>query len=193
MKKRSTAKNGFTLIELMVTVALIAIMLALAAPSMTTFQRNAELTSATNTLLSAINGARGEAMKRGVYASVVPADAANWGSGWIVFVDKNRNGVYDSSTDTVVMTKEAPPTYLTISGNHTATGSTPYIMFDASGYSTTKSGGFGNLTLTITRNDVTGTEAVVQTRRLIIANMGRVRTCKPSTSTDTTCSVSSSQ
>ena len=191
MKNRSLANHGFTLIELMVSVALIAIMLTLAVPSLTTFQRNAELTSATNTLVSAINAARGEAMKRGVYAAIVPADASNWSSGWIVFVDTNRNGIYDSTVDTVAMTKEAPPTYLTISGNGIASGSTPYIMFDASGYAKSKGGGVGNLTFTIARNDVNASQLADQTRRLIISVTGRVRTCKPST--DSTCSVSATQ
>lgn len=177
----------------MVSVALIAIMLALAAPSLTTFQRNAELTSATNTLVSAINAARGEAMKRGVYATVVPADTTNWNSGWIVFVDKNRNGIYDSTVDTVVMTKEAPPAYLTISGNNTGGETPPYIMFDASGYSTKKTGSSSlkNLSFAIVRNDVPSAQTNDQTRRIMIAVTGRVRTCKPST--DSTCVTSSTQ
>lgn len=191
MKNRRSVRRGFTLIELMVAVALIAIMLALAAPSLTTFQRNAELTTATNTLLSAINAARGEAMKRGRYAMVVPADTANWSSGWIVFVDMNRTQAFDSTIDIALMTKEAPPPYLTITGNNTATGTAPYIMFDASGYSKTKAGGFGALAFTIARNDVAASQLAEQTRRLIISSTGRARTCKPAT--DTTCVASSSQ
>ena len=193
MNKLSTAKNGFTLIELMVTIALVAILLTVAVPSFTTYQRNAELTSFTNTLLSGVNAARGEAMKRGRNAMVVPTDATNWSSGWIVFVDVDRTGTYAAANDITILTREATPSYLVISGNGTSGESPPYIMFNASGYSATKTGSFStkNLGFTIVRNDVAIAEKDEQTRRIMIAITGRVRTCKPST--DLTCGATSSQ
>ena len=193
MKKVCLAKNGFTLIELMVTIALIAIMLALATPSMVTFQRNAELTSFTNSMLASLNAARGEAMKRGRYAMVVPADGTNWNSGWVVFVDVDRSQTYDAASDITISTREASPSYLTISGNNTTGEAHPYIMFDASGYSTKKTGSssLNNSAFSIVRNDVPTAQTNDQTRRIMIAVTGRVRTCKPST--DATCVTSSTQ
>lgn len=190
-RRHTAASKGFTLIELMVTVTLVAIALALGVPSFTTFQRNAELTSATNSLLAALNAARGEAMKRGMNAMVVPTDGANWSGGWVVFVDKNRTQAYESASDVTILSTDPPPTYLTVSGNGSSAGATPYIMYDASGYSKLKGGGFGALTFTIARNDVTGNTLADQTRRIIIASTGRARTCKPST--DTTCTTTSTQ
>ncbi|MDO9167105.1 MAG: GspH/FimT family pseudopilin [Rhodoferax sp.] len=184
-------RRGFTLVELMVTMALVAALMAVAVPSFTAFQRNSELSSFTNTLLSGINAARSEAMKRGMYAMVVPIDGANWSSGWQVFVDKDRSQDYLAANDIAILTTEIPPSYLTISGNGTASGTTPYIMFDASGYSKTKGGAFGALTFTIARNDVTATEQAEQTRRAVISSTGRVRICRPST--DSTCTASSTQ
>ena len=183
--------RGFTLIELMVTLAIAAVLLLVAIPSMTAYKRNAELTSATNTLLSAINGARGEAMKRGMYAMVVPADGADWNTGWIVFVDKNRTQVYDATVDQTVLSQAPLPGYFNVTGNGTATGSAPYIMFDASGYSKTKSSSFGDLTLTLTRTDLSGSALDDQTRRVVVAKTGRTRTCRPSTVAS--CTVSASQ
>ena len=192
MKTTSKASKGFTLIELMVTIALAAILMLIAIPSFTSFQRNAELTSVTNTLLAGINAARGEAMKRGRYAMVVPNDGVNWSSGWIVFVDVDRSGTHNSG-DIDILVSEAAPSYLTISGNNTAGESAPYIMFDASGYSAKKAGSVSlkNLTLSITRNDVAASQTAEQTRRLVISITGRARTCKPST--DSTCSSSAAQ
>jgi len=179
---------GFTLIELMVTLAIGVILMMVAIPSLTTYKRNAELTSATNTLLSAINAARGEAMKRGMNAMVLPADGTNWSSGWIVFVDKDRSQTYANNIDSTVLVQAAPASYIIVTGNQTAGLASPYILFDASGYSKTKVGGFGALTLSLARNDVTGSLVYEQTRRIKIANTGRVRTCKQANSGDTTCS-----
>lgn len=185
-RRRPGGSGGFTLIELMVTIAIAAILLMVGVPSFVTMQRNSELTSAANALLAGINAARGEAMKRGVNAVVVPTDAANWRNGWTVFVDTStaRNGTLDPS-DIVVQQQPALASYFTVTGSGTAGESVPYMMFDPSGYSKTKTAGFGALTLSIARNDLSGANQAEQTRRVIVARTGRPRACKPST--DTTC------
>ncbi len=193
MKMHRAASKGFTLIELMVTVTLVAIALALGVPSFTTFQRNAELTSAANSLIATINATRGEAMKRGMRAMMVPADGANWNSGWVAFVDKNQSQAYEVGSDITISTGDPSPAYLSVTGNGPAGDTTPYIMYDASGYSKVKGGGFGALTLTIARNDVAGNALAKQTRRIKIASTGRLRVCTPKTTTDLECSASASQ
>lgn len=192
MTKILRSTRGFTLIELLVTVALLAILLALAAPNLSTFQRNAELTSFSNSFMSAINAARGEAMKRGRYAMMVPAGAGtNWGDGWIVFIDVNRSQAYEAASDILVMSSDAAPPYLSITANGSGAATPPYILFDASGYSKTKSGAFGALTFSVVRNDVDSSSSAAETRRLIISSTGRVRVCKPSA--DSSCTASASQ
>lgn len=181
-----TRRLGFTLIELMVTVAVAAVLMMVAAPSFVGYQRNSELSSITNTLLSAINAARGEAMKRNSYAMVVPKDGSSWSSGWIVFIDKDLSMDYDSSKDEIVLEQSAPPSYVTISGTGNANASPPYVLYNGSGFAaqigvgTEAKVGFGNLTFSIVRNDVPAAQAAEQTRRIIVANSGRTRSCKPS-------------
>lgn len=190
-------QRGFTLIELMVTLAIAAILLLTAVPSMLTYKRNADLTSAANTLFAAINAARGEALKRGRYASVVPlgtgaGNGSNWATGWIVFIDINQNGVYDATVDTIVLKQAALPSYITVTGNGIASGTAPAIMYDASGYSIDKAGALGSaVTLQLSRNDVSSSAASEETRFIKIARTGRPRVCKPASSTDTTCNLSS--
>jgi type IV fimbrial biogenesis protein FimT len=192
MKNTGKFATGFTLIELMVSVSLAVILLAVAVPSVTTFMRNSQLTSFTNALLSGINAARSEAMKRGRYAMVVPADGSSWDSGWIVFVDVDRNSSYSATSDITILTSEPKPPYLTITAI-AVDGTTPpppilYIMYDASGYSRrTLTGAFGASTFEIKRNDVTGAELLSQTRRLKIASTGRARVCTPKSDPDDTC------
>lgn len=188
---RYPQQRGFTLIELLVTVSIAVVLVMLAIPSFETFRRNAQLTSASNSLMAGINAARSEAMKKGTNAMLSPIDAGgSWNAGWIVFTfgAGNTSQAYDAATDNLVLKQNAMPAYLTVSGTGPATGTSPYIMFDASGYAKLKAGGFGAATLNLTRSDLTGTDLLEQTRRIKIANVGRVRACKPKTATDADCS-----
>ena len=190
MTKPSVFSRGFTLIELMITVSIAALLLLIAVPSLTSFRRNAELTSVANKVVASINAARGEAMKRGMSAYMVPLDnGSDWGIGWASFVDKSatRTRTYNAAAEGAVAIQQAIPSGLTVVGNGTAVGAQAYIMFDASGFSRDKSGGFGALTFTIRRNDVTAAEQPEQTRFVIVSATGRVRVCKPSSASDTNC------
>jgi type IV fimbrial biogenesis protein FimT len=183
MKKlpHTAKKNtGFTLIELMVTMVVGAVLMAVGVPSVRTFLRNAELTSASNNLIAAVNAARGEAMKRGSNAMVIPKPGIGWNSGWVVFIDQNRNGQYDAAADITIFEQSLPAdTSLAVSG------SAAYLLFDASGYAKTTAGGFGATTMTIKRTDVTD---FAQIRRIKVAQTGRVRGCKPAGASDPDCS-----
>ena len=191
--KNSTARElGFTLIELMVTVSIAAILLMVAAPSFVSYQRNSEMSSITNTLLSAINAARGEAMKRNMYAGISPKDGSNWNSGWIVYIDRNIDHNFSTSDDEIVFEQSSPPSYIAIAGTGTANESPPYVSYNGSGYPRNTSGGFGALTISLTRNDVSAAESAEQTRRIIVAASGRTRSCKPSLD-PATCKVSATE
>lgn len=183
--------SGFTLIELMVTIAVALILLMIAAPSFVSFQRNSELTSLANSFIAAVNATRGEAMKVGRHAMAVPADGTNWSNGWTVFVDSDGNSTLDAATDRIVLQQAALASYFTASGSGTAGATPPYVLFDASGYAKTKTAGFGALTLTITRNDLSGADQTAQTRRIVIAKTGRARVCRPAT--DTTCTTTAEE
>lgn len=94
---------GFTLIELLVTVAIAAIVLAIAVPNFITFVQNTRLTSQANDLVTALNYARSEAIKRGVRTAVCSstdgascAASTTWDTGWLVLVDCNNNGAVDA-------------------------------------------------------------------------------------------------
>lgn len=71
--------RGFTLLELMVTVAVLAILLTVGIPGFGDLVRNNRVTAQTNQLITAINIARTEAVKRGRNVQVAVAPA---GDGW---------------------------------------------------------------------------------------------------------------
>jgi len=81
------AHRGFTLVELIITVALVAILAALALPSYREFSTRMTVTDNTNNLIGALNMARAEAVKRGRAAALIANDG-DWSNGWQVVVAK---------------------------------------------------------------------------------------------------------
>ena len=190
MKSSPSSAHGFTIIELMTTLAVAATLLVVAAPSFLSFQRNSELTSLTNKLVVAINSARGEAMKTGRNAYVIPVNTSDWAAGWLVYVDLNGNDAYNAGTDTLVLREPAVPSFLNISGTNsaaTSTTPTPHIGFNGAGFarSIPSSNTLANLSLTLKRNDTSTATADEETRKVLVARTGRTRACKPST--DSSC------
>jgi type IV fimbrial biogenesis protein FimT len=95
---------GFTLIELMVTIGIAAILLALALPSFTESIRSNRVSTATNQILATINLARAEALRSKSSARVCPTldgvqCATTWGekAGMLVWTDENGNNKFDAS------------------------------------------------------------------------------------------------
>lgn len=84
--------QGVTLPELVITIAIAAILFAVAMPSFMTSVRSHRLTTVTNELVSALTLARSEAIKRGQYV-VIRKAGTNWEDGWRVFVDISRDTV----------------------------------------------------------------------------------------------------
>lgn len=95
-----TQHKGFTLIELLVTLAIAAILVGIGAPSFTSLIQSNRSATQVNSLLSAINLARSEAMKRADTVSVVSAsDATDWSTGWHVYVDTDNDASYDAGEE----------------------------------------------------------------------------------------------
>jgi type IV fimbrial biogenesis protein FimT len=101
---------GVTLIEMMVAIAVMGVLLALAAPSFTETIRKNRIESAAQGFLNALNFARTEAIRRGV-AVTVRKSGTQWENGYLAFVDANKNGVQDSSEETLRSWQALPSGY----------------------------------------------------------------------------------
>jgi type IV fimbrial biogenesis protein FimT len=171
--------KGFTLVELMVTIAIAGILVGIAIPSFTSIISSNRLTTSANELVTALNLARSEAVKRGRSVTVRKVDdksrthlgvttwaSANWEQGWDVFTDVNENGEFDTGNDELLKTYAALSASYTLRGNNFSN----FIRFTPSGQSNT------NGSFVICNNSDGNNTPEANTSRLIIVNsIGRVR------------------
>ena len=105
---------GFSLIELMVTIAMVAILLAVALPSFQGSLRSNRVTTATNEFLTSVSLARSEAIRSPGGAAICSStdgdecDGISWNDGWIVWIDMNGDGAPTGADDRVVRYVEGP-------------------------------------------------------------------------------------
>lgn len=105
------ASRGITLLELMVSVAVIAIASSIAVPGFSTLRHNAERTTAVNSFVHALYLARSEAIKRSAVVTLCKsADgqtcvnrAPEWSTGWIVFVNLDRDDLPERDAEEPVL------------------------------------------------------------------------------------------
>ena len=154
-------QRGLTLVELMVTLAVAIVLLAVGMPMFTGVVGSNRATSEANALLSAIQLARSEAVKRGSYVLVAPA-SSSWAPGWTVYQENNVPG----ETSYGIQGSDEPT--LRVWPEVTAVidaGSTAFIGFDRMGEADTA------VALQFTNDDASG----VKRRCLIVSLSGQSR------------------
>jgi len=120
-RRRHATQFGFTIIELMITVAILAIMIGVGAPALRDFVIRSRLVTQASDLTVALQTARSEANRRSQRVMVCKASSTysacatgtDWGAGWIVFVDSDRNGSFTTGEE-ILRVHQASPTNITI-------------------------------------------------------------------------------
>lgn len=186
-----SSQKGMTLVELVVTLAVVAILASIAAPSLQDMVANNRLLALNNQLVSALNYARGEAVKRVYDVSLCVrnsdgsgcATSGGFEKGWLVFVNCNADttpdtaaAVCDFDGDNIA---EAPELILAdtlpdakgiaITSNNTTTPRS--LSYKANGNIANSA----TLTISIPEGEA---NAGPKYQVIIAATTGRIRSCK---------------
>jgi type IV fimbrial biogenesis protein FimT len=177
-KTNQLAASGFTLVETMVVVAIISILTAFAAPSMTRTLERYRMTAYYDELRSTYMFARSEAIRtrQQVVVARVPSAAGctsgstqEWQCGWVVFVDANSDFVQQPTEATIKSVAPAPGT---VQVTHNA-GNPGRIGFDRWGNGTA-AGGMGNYVF-LPNNDPSTNTSSPNAFRVCVSSGGRIR------------------
>jgi type IV fimbrial biogenesis protein FimT len=174
MPTHAPRQAGATLIEILTVVAIAAVLAASAGVALRDVGRSARLSGHTYRLLSELNLARSEAIKRNARVVLCKsadgescASGGGWEQGWIVFHDANNNAARESG-ETIIRRSEGGLARFRIVGNETVAR---YVSFAPFGGARLTSGAFQAGTITLCQQSAGPAEG----RQLVINAVGRPR------------------
>jgi type IV fimbrial biogenesis protein FimT len=128
-------QRGFTVLELMVTLAVAAILFSVAVPGFQQLTQRNRIVTYTNDFIATVNYARSEAIRRAQPVSIcASSDGAScsgtWSEGWIVFAnaDGDSPAVRDVATEPVLRVHEALSTNYTLTPDAVFANDVTYDM-----------------------------------------------------------------
>lgn len=175
---RPISTSGFTLIEALVVIALTAILMAIGVPAFQNFTAARAVDSHVAELSGALRLARAEAIKRGAPVTVcqtadpnaaapVCANAADWTTGWLIFVDRGTQGSFDNG-DVLVQARNR----FTNSGGMQRTTGSDFLTFLPTGVAVANVAGRFCLRPPLPAGDP---DFVRLTREVVVASTGSTR------------------
>ena len=173
----TASQRGFTLVELLVSLAIGSILMSLTVPAMTGMLNTQKAISASNALFAGLNLARSEAIKRN--ARAVLCKTANgltctlsggWEQGWILFHDLNNNAALDAGEE--VLRQQGPASAgIRLAGNLPIAN---YVSYTPIGTAKLISGAFQAGTFTLCMES----SGSADVRQIVLSGSGRARAQK---------------
>ena len=167
---------GFSLLELMVTVAIAAILLSLGLPSFQSTLRSNRVVTATNEIIASLALARTEAIRSTRSAGVCPSttgtacDGTSWNEGWMVWADQGNTGWGDFAAGDTVLRYSSQRPGVTINADDVGNDDIEKFTFDARGRLSS-----GTTAATIHLSSESCPEGQALLRTLTIGVTGQVR------------------
>lgn len=134
--------SGFTLPELITTLAVVSIVTTTAIPGMQSLVQNNRMTTQVNTLVANLHLARSEAVKRGQRTTLCQSPdgiscgtSNDWHDGWILFTDPNHNHVFDQN-ETLIRVQQKMTGNTTIKLTRSF-GINHYMFYEPTGFTDT--------------------------------------------------------
>ncbi len=164
-------RQGFGLAEILVALAIAALLLGLGVPGYHDWIANTEMMNEARQLADNMNRARAEAIKSGFRVNLCQtagaqecAPVGTWDRGWILFKDTNGNGDVDDG-EPVLWTGDAAPPGVTVAANGPLKH---YVSYTSLGHARMLNGALQMGTFTVCRK---GRKAI----DVVLAHSGRVR------------------
>ncbi|MCI0655295.1 MAG: GspH/FimT family pseudopilin [Methylococcaceae bacterium] len=164
------SNRGFTLVESIVTLSVVALLLTIGIPGFRELISDNRMITQYNDFVSALNSTRSEAIKRGLGVTICKRNAAgsacnnrgNWEDGWIIFTDPDRDGAVDANANESILRIHEP-----LTGNNTlrASPTRNRITYNGQGFAR----GFAD-TFKLCDN-----RGAANAKGLVISNNGRTR------------------
>lgn len=135
--RRYKPSQGFSLLELLVVISIVAILISVSVPAFTDIISNQQVKSERQSLYDALRLARAEAIKRGEIISVCPSDNntscsggnSDWDKGWLIYANPDGDEVVDNDEEVIIAyQQESSPVIITSDITHISYAATGYLM-----------------------------------------------------------------
>ena len=130
--------SGFTLLELLISIAILSILFSVGVPSLHGVITSNRLTSNINQIISLLSYSRTEAIKRGQRVTLCQttdqlkcSKTGTWNTGWMLFVDQNNNKTVDNG-DTLLSINRMVPKDVQVTFNGSG-GRDGYVIYKPDG------------------------------------------------------------